>query len=306
MVLTMRVGVFIFYMFACCAVANPAPLDETPTSAPPGMTLVPGGTFTMGTAEGFPFEGPPHRVTIRPFFLDQCEVTIEKFQDFTSATRYVTEAERIGWSGVFRAAKGEWEPVAGADWVHPEGPGTTASLSHPVVHMTYADAQAYAAWAGKRLPTEAEWEFAAGGATGRRFPWGEELMPGGRPAGNWWQGNFPNEDTGEDGFRGLAPVGSYAAGAFNLHDMGGNAWEWCRDWFSPRYYRSCSLENPTGPTSGAERVMRGGSWMCSVNFCQGYRVAARGHTPPDSSLNNLGFRCAQDASTAPGNTQHQH
>ena len=259
------------------------------------MALVEGGTFRMGSDEEMPYEGPEHEVAVRPFWIDRREVTVGEFARFVEATGYKTEAERFGWSGVFDAADGEWRRGEGADWRHPEGAGSTAPPDEPVTQVSWNDAAAYARWAGKRLPTEAEWEYAArGGLVGRKYSWGDELRPGGRPAANWWQGHFPERDTGEDGFVGRAPVGSFAPNGYGLYDTGGNVWEWCADWFGDDYYARSPAADPAGPDSGEERVIRGGSWMCSENYCTNYRVAGRSHTAPDTGLNNLGFRCARD------------
>jgi len=258
------------------------------------MALVKGGTFRMGSDE-MPDESPVHEATVNSFWLDRYEVTVGEFARFVEATGYQTEAERFGWSGVFDSASGEWQRRDGANWRHPEGTDRSPAANEPVTQVSFADASRYARWAGKRLPTEAEWEYAArGGAAGKRYAWGDELRPGGKPAANWWQGEFPRRNTVEDGFPGRAPVGSFAPNGYGLHDMGGNVWEWCADWYGASYYSASVAANPPGPHTGAERVIRGGSWMCSENYCSNYRVAARGHTAPDSGLNNLGFRCARD------------
>jgi formylglycine-generating enzyme required for sulfatase activity len=260
-----------------------------------GMVLVPGGTFLMGADDEMPYEGPAHEVAVNPFWMDAREVTVAEFARFVAATNYRTDAEQFGWSGVFDVKTGEWGRVDGADWRRPEGPGSRAAPDEPVCQVSWRDAEAYAKWAGKRLPTEAEWECAArGGLKGRRYSWGDELRPSGRPVANWWQGSFPETDAGEDGFRGRAPVGSFPANGYGLYDAAGNVWEWCADWYADDYYESSPRENPKGPASGDERVIRGGSWMCAENFCSNYRVAARSHATPDSGLNNLGFRCARD------------
>lgn len=255
-----------------------------------------GGTFLMGSNGGHPEESPPHQVTVGPYWIDRDEVTVAAFEAFVRATSYQTEAERFGWSGVFHVATAEWGKADGADWRHPEGPGSTARPDEPVTQISWNDAVAYAHWAGKRLPTEAEWEYAARGGLDRRpYAWGDELRPGGRPVANWWQGQFPVRNTGEDGYVGRAPVGRFPPNAYGLRDVAGNVWEWCADWFSDAYYASSPGTNPQGPPGGTERVMRGGSWMCSENFCSRYRVAARSHATPDTGLNNVGFRCARDA-----------
>ncbi len=260
-----------------------------------GMVFVEGGAFAMGAAGEMPEEAPVHRVEVKSFWIDAREVTVAEFARFVAATNYRTEAERFGWSGVFDVKTGEWTRVDGADWRHPEGPQSRAKDEEPVCQVSWNDAAAYAQWAGKRLPTEAEWEYAArGGLAGKRYAWGDELRPGGRPAANWWQGRFPEADTGEDGFKGRAPVASFAPNNHGLYDVGGNLWEWCADWFDEGYYARSPAANPPGPDAGEERVIRGGSWMCSENFCSNYRVSARSRATPDTGLNNLGFRCAGD------------
>jgi formylglycine-generating enzyme required for sulfatase activity len=264
---------------------------------PPGMVRIPGGSFVMGTDDGFPYEGPAHRVRVSAFFMDRHEVTNDQFEKFVKATRHVTESERLGFSGVFDPKKKAWAPVKGASWRHPEGPGSSlrGRRRHPVVHVSWSDAAAYARWAGKRLPTEAEWERAArGGHAARLYPWGNDLRPRGRFAANIWQGDFPEHDLGEDGFSRIAPVESFAANDYGLYDIAGNVWEWTADTFGPDTYdRPADLLDPKGPATGEEKVIRGGSWICSTNYCTGYRVAARQKTPPDSGLNNLGFRCVK-------------
>jgi formylglycine-generating enzyme required for sulfatase activity len=263
------------------------------------MIHLPGGSFAMGTDHGMPFEGPVHHVTVHAFWIDRCEVTNREFARFVEATGYRTESETQGWAGVFDPAKHRWVPTKGASWQHPEGPGSTVARRSdlPVVHVSWNDAVAYARWVGKRLPTEAEWEYAArGGHAGDEFAWGNVLRPGGRAMANTWQGHFPERDLGTDGFRGLAPVGTFPANAFGLFDMAGNVWEWTQDWFSDDSFGAAEgLVDPKGPPAGVEKVIRGGSWLCSANYCTGYRVAARQHSPVDSGLNNLGFRCVRDA-----------
>lgn len=282
-----------------------------------GMKLLPGGEFLMGNAGDYGFladgEGPVHAVRLAPFHIDATCVTNEQFNGFVNATGYKTDAERFGWSFVFhghltpaqqatavraRVLGSEWWcRVDGATWRHPEGPGTTIKQrwAHPVVHVSWSDALAYAAWAGKRLPTEAEWEYAArGGLVQKRFPWGDELEPGGKHLMNVWQGVFPTRNTEADGHYGPAPAKSFKANGYGLYNMTGNVWEWCWDVFDAGYYRISPGENPTGPIAGERRVMRGGSYLCHASYCNRYRTDSRSSNTPDSSTTNLGFRCARD------------
>ena len=277
--------------------AGPATRPSPPAAgdAHVDMVRIPGGVFNMGTNDVFPYEGPVHEVCVRSFWMDRHEVTVGQFAAFVRATGYKTDSERLGWSGVFVPAKHEWTRGDGADWRHPDGPASDAKPNEPVVHVSYADCRAYAKWAGKRLPTEAEFEFAArGGLKDKKYAWGDQLVPGGKHMANVWQGTFPEKDRGEDGFAGRAPVMSFAPNGYGLYDITGNVWEWCSDYFDPGYYAKSPRDNPTGPTEGKERVIRGGSWLCSDNYCTGYRVASRMHTEEDSGLNNLGFRCVSD------------
>ena len=287
------------------------------TGATDGMRLIAGGELLMGTDDDYGFaadgEGPAHAVKLEPFFIDETCVTNEQFNAFVNATRCRTEAEKFGWSFVFyghltpkqqatavrlRVQGSEWWcRVDGATWRHPEGPGTNIKQrwEFPVVHVSWNDARAYATWAGKRLPTEAEWECAArGGLVQKRFPWGDELEPGGRHFMNVWQGNFPEENTCADGHYGPAPARSFKANDFGPYNMTGNVWEWCWDWFDATYYRASPREHPTGPAAGERRVMRGGSYLCHASYCNRYRTDARSSNTPDSSTTNLGFRCVRD------------
>ena len=246
------------------------------------------------------------------FELAPHAVTNNEFGRFAEATGYRTEAERFGWSFVFAgllpddfpetravAAAPWWRQVEGAWWRRPEGPQSTLGGrgDHPVVHVSWNDALAFCAWAGARLPTEAEWEYAArGGLEGRVYPWGDELEPGGEHRMNVWQGTFPTDNTLADGYLGTAPVDAYAPNGFGLHNMTGNVWEWCADWFDPHAYTRDRPDNPLGPPSGTHRVSRGGSYLCHASYCRRYRVAARNALTPDSSTGNTGFRCAVDVS----------
>ncbi|HET6611822.1 MAG TPA: formylglycine-generating enzyme family protein [Kofleriaceae bacterium] len=279
------------------------------------MIRLPGGTFRMGTdaSDGFPDdgEGPVHKVRLSPFFMDQTAVTNEAFAAFVSNTGHITAAERYGWSFVFHlflpggfaptraiACAPWWRQVEGASWRHPEGPQSTVDdrLDHPVTHVSWHDAVAFARWAKKRLPSEAEWEYAArGGLAQARYPWGDELMPGGVHRCNIWQGTFPLHNTCDDGFAGTAPAQSFEPNGHGLYNTSGNVWEWCADWFSQSYYRSAGRVDPRGPLHGHQRVIRGGSYLCHASYCNRYRVAARSHNEPESSTGNTGFRCARDA-----------
>ncbi len=281
------------------------------------MVLLPGGSFLMGTntGEGFPAdgEGPVHQVRLAPFRISRCAVTNAEFRRFVEANGYQTEAERFGWSFVFGGfvspkggvrVKGEaggapwWLAVEGAAWNAPEGPGSGVEgrWDHPAVHVSWNDAEAYCAWAGTRLPTEAEWEFAArGGLVGKRYAWGDELVPNGKHRCNIWQGTFPTRNRREDGYLGTAPARSFAPNGYGLYSTAGNVWEWCSDWFSRSYYAESPPQSPPGPSEGQSKVMRGGSYLCHESYCNRYRVAARSANTPDSSTGNIGFRCAADA-----------
>ena len=251
-------------------------------------------------------EGPVHTVRVRPFGIAATAVSNDEFALFVDATDHTTEAEQYAWSFVFaaflpddfpetRGVSGApwWRQVFGADWRHPEGPHSDLSgrSDHPVVHVSWTDALAYCTWSGTRLPTEAEWEYAArAGIHGATFPWGDELEPDGMHMMNVFQGSFPDENTGADGYTGTAPVDAFPPNGFGLWNMTGNVWEWCNDWFSPTYYDNSPRDDPPGPESGAQRVMRGGSYLCHDSYCRRYRVSARSSNSPDSSTGNLGFR----------------
>jgi len=264
------------------------------------MVRIAGGEFLMGSEDRFAYpgdgEGPVRRVRLRSFRIDRCAVTNARFSRFVQETGYETETERFGWSFVFAGLLPDdfpptrgvahapwWREVEGADWAHPEGPQSDIDdrPDHPVLHVTWNDAQAFCTWAHKRLPTEAEWEYAArGGLEGRVFPWGDELEPGGRHVMNVWQGVFPRDNTWADGFYGTCPVDEFDPNGHGLHNMTGNVWEWCADRFS------------SGTT---HKSTRGGSYLCHESYCRRYRVAARNALTPDSSAGNVGFRCVADA-----------
>ncbi|GMA65133.1 formylglycine-generating enzyme family protein [Alicyclobacillus fastidiosus] len=282
------------------------------------MIYIPGGVFLMGTASEDGFladgEGPVRPVQLKPFYIDACTVTNQEFADFVDDTGYVTEAEKYGWSFVFyqfvsaqtrksavkTAVQGTpwWWVVEGAYWRQPEGPDSSVldRMDHPVTHVSWNDALAYCAWAGKRLPTEAEWEFAArGGLVQKTYPWGDELTPNGQHYCNIWQGEFPRVNEGADGYFGTAPARSFPANGYGLYNVSGNVWEWCADWFSPHHPATGVQVDPKGPETGQSRVIRGGSYLCHASYCNRYRVAARSSNTPDSSTGHMGFRCARDA-----------
>lgn len=280
-----------------------------------GMIFIPGGEFLMGCndRDGIPAdgEGPVRKVKVDSFFIDPYAVTNQQFKEFVEATNYKTEAEKYGWSFVFYQLLSEktaknvkqvvqqtpwWTVVEGACWFHPEGVDSHIEdrLNHPVVHVSWNDAKAYCQWAGKRLPTEAEWEYTArGGLVQKRYPWGDELLPNGEHRCNIWQGKFPTENTEEDGFLGTAPVDSFQPNGYGLYNMSGNVWEWCENWFSPNFHLDDTKDNPKGPAEGEVKSMRGGSYLCHHSYCNRYRVGARTSNTPDSSAGNIGFRCVK-------------
>jgi formylglycine-generating enzyme required for sulfatase activity len=262
------------------------------------MVRIPAGRFWMGNDYADQLDQRPMReVAIDEFWLDRHEVTNAEFARFVAATHYLTTAEQLGRSHVFDPLAKAWKTVAGADWRHPRGPDSSilGRDDHPVVQVSGHDATAYARWAGKRLPTEAEWEYAArGGLFDAAYPWGREARPDGRYLANTWQGWFPDEDLGGDGHRGLAPVGGFPPNRFGLFDMSGNVWEWCADWYAADAYQRGAVANPAGPDEGRRRVRRGGSWLCAPNWSDGPKVSTRDSAAPDASANHLGFRCARD------------
>ncbi len=300
---------------------------KPPGPAPEGMVWIPGGQFWMGNDDPTtPDAQPVHFVEVDPFWMDRTEVTNAQFAKFVEDTGYVTVAERAPKPEDYPGAPPEllvpgslvftppnhavplenhlswWRYVPGADWRHPEGPESDIKErdDHPVVHVCWDDAVAYAKWAGKRLPTEAEWEFAArGGLDRRRYVWGDELNPDGKWMSNNWQGNFPNQNLHEDGYDRTAPVGSYAPNGYGLFDMSGNVWEWCADWYRPDYYAQSPEKNPQGPDSSYDpmepgmpkRVQRGGSFLCSDMYCVRYLPGPRGKGAVDSGASHVGFRC---------------
>lgn len=311
-----------------------------PGPAPAGMVWIPGGEFSMGSKDprgdvcggNEPMDDarPVHRVQLDGYWMDRTEVTNAEFARFVAATNYITVAERplraSDYPGVpaDKLAPGSlvftppphavplndafqwWAWVPGASWRHPEGPASDlrGRDHHPVVHIAYEDAETYAKWAGKQLPTEAQWEFAArGGLGGALYPWGNELNPDGRKMANIWEGHFPNENSKADGFAGIAPVATFPANAYGLYDVAGNVWEWCADWYAPDAYAKASgiSKNPVilsktasfdpGEPGVAKRVQRGGSFLCTDQYCTRYMVGSRGKGSPDTGSNHAGFRC---------------
>jgi formylglycine-generating enzyme len=278
------------------------------------MVRVEGGEFLMGTEDPYGFaadgEGPVRAVTLKPFWIDAYAVANARFAAFVEATGYITDAERYGWSFVFggllpddfeptrgAAQAPWWRQVFGANWRHPEGPHSSIDdrMNHPVVHVSWSDAASYCSWLGMRLPTEAEWEYAArGGLEQKRYAWGDELTPDGEWRCNIWQGTYPSHNTLEDGYLGTAPVTSFPPNGFGLYNASGNVWEWCSDWFDTTFHINGPRKDPTGPPSGQAKVMRGGSYLCHHSYCNRYRVAARSSNTPDSSTGNMGFRCVKE------------
>lgn len=296
------------------------------------MVWIPEGTFQMGADDSaFPDSRPMHKVALDGFWMDEHEVTNAEFAKFVQATGYITVAERqlnpadfpgvpvenvVPGSGVFMPTSQAvsldnplqwWRYVPGASWRQPQGPESSVQgqPNKPVVQVSYEDAAAYAKWAGKWLPTEAEWEYAAQGGRGQqKYYWGNELKPEGRWVANIYQGSFPDKNTGEDGFVGVAPVKSYPANPYGLYDMDGNVWEWCSDYYRPDYYQMSPAKNPPGPTNSfdpdepgaVKRVQRGGSFLCSDQYCVRYKPGSRGKGEYTSASDNLGFRCVKSKS----------
>ena len=325
-------------------ISNP---DTPPGKEPADMVWIPGGTFSMGATDPTTLKDggqepmndarPVHRVYVDGFWMDKTEVTNAEFRQFVKATGYVTTAEKkptpedlpgvpadklVAGSIVFFSPKQQvqltdyrqwWRFVPGANWKHPYGPDSNIEGmdNYPVVHVTYADAKAYAKWAGKQLPTEAEWEFAArGGLAGKPYVWGDQLTPDGKWMANIFEGHFPESDDAADGYAGIAPVAQYPANGYGLYDMAGNVWEWCHDWYRADYYRQIAMtndivNNPQGPDTYNDpqepgvpkRVQRGGSFLCTNQYCTRYMVGTRGKGEINSSTNHIGFRCIKSPGT---------
>jgi sulfatase modifying factor 1 len=309
----------------CCCPDRGLPEDPARDTGSPSLgelrladklVRLPGGRFLMGSddSEIWPGdgEGPVREVEISPFAIDATTVTNQDFAAFVEATGHQTVAEKFGWSYVFilqlpkawrkrgaglgYASHAQWWiGIKGAAWRNPEGPGSVINdrLDHPVVHIAWSDAVEFARWAGKRLPTEAEWEYAArGGLVQNRYPWGNDLQPNGKHRCNIWQGKFPVVNRPEDGHLWTAPVKSFPANGFGLYETSGNVWEWCSDYWGTTWDTSARGPNPPGPVSGETRVIRGGSFLCHKSYCNRYRVSARSKSTPESTTSHLGFRCA--------------
>ncbi len=338
-------GDSISYMQGGANAFIPTELNAVPGDLPlpSGMVYIPGGRFSMGMPNPVGMTGggngvmedcrPIHRVEVNPYFMDDHEVTNAEFAAFVKATGYVTLAEKAPTREEFPDALPEmlvagsvvftppakpvslndhlqwWSYVKGANWRRPEGGESSIKgrENHPVVHIAWEDAVAYAKWAGKRLPTEAEWEFAArGGLTGNLYAWGNSFLPGGKQMANTFQGHFPDKNSNEDGFAGTAPVKQYSPNGFGLYDMAGNVWEWCADWYRNDYYQSLAEKNPAvnpqGPPDShdpaepgvAKKVHRGGSFLCNDQYCTRYMVGTRGKGDWRTGTNHLGFRCVKD------------
>jgi len=310
-------------------------LADIPEIGRNDMRLVPGGTFRMGSDEHYPEEAPAHRVTVDPFWMDRTPVTNKMFRDFVHATGHVTVAEKVPDPEDYPGAlphmlyagsltftpppnpvdlvdwRQWWTFLKGANWRHPYGPGSNVNGldSHPVVHIAYPDALAYAQWAGKDLPTEAEWEFAArAGLDGAEYAWGDEFTPHGQHQANTWQGAFPHENFCSDGFERTSPVKAFPPNRYDIFDMIGNVWEWTSDWYTEKHEadaaKACCI--PRNPRGGDEedshdpcqpeikiprKVLKGGSHLCAPNYCRRYRPAARHAEPIDTSASHVGFRC---------------
>ncbi len=333
---------------AASALVPVAGSAAAPAVAPKGMVWIPGAEFWMGSDEPmFKDARPWHQVYVDGFFIDKTVVTNEQFARFAKATGYITVSEKTPRQEDFPTAPPEnlvagsvvftppshpvplndqfqwWSYVKGANWRHPEGPKSDlkGKEKHPVVHIAFRDAEAYCKWEGKRLPTEAEYEYAErGGLDRKKYAWGDQFMPGGKPMANTFQGHFPDKNTGADGYVGTSPVGSFPANGYGLYDMSGNVWEWTSDWYRPDYYHMLAASgqvarNPQGPSDSidpsepgvAKRVQRGGSFLCTDQYCSRYMPGGRGKGDPDTGTNHLGFRCVAppQAGTKHSNTSAQ-
>ena len=269
-----------------------ASCSQAPPPVPPsGMVYIPGGTTQIGSERGMPHERPVFRARVKPFFMDISPVTVQAFREFVQATGYVTQAESFGDAGIFNDSTKQWELVSGAYWEWPLGPDQFLALdNHPVTQVSWHDAVAFGMWAGKRLPTEIEWEHAARQGSSGQYAWGDALVENGEYKANVWNGRFPWMNTGADGYATTSPVGAFGATTTGLVDMGGNVWEWTEDW-----YRSYADRNEDfQPDSSSQKAQRGGSFLCEPGWCHGYRVSGRSHSTPETALYHVGFRLVED------------
>ncbi len=277
---------------------RPQPPTPLPLETVAGMVRLPAGTFLMGSPRATDHDAQPlHEVRLPSFWIDTHPVTNRQFEQFVQQSDYETDAEQRGSSLVFDRKLSIWREVVGVNWRHPEGPDSSlvGKQEFPVVHVTWQDAATFAAWAKKRLPTEAEFEYAArGGLADMAYPWGRELQLGEQYLANGWQGHFPDEDLGQDGYRGPSQVGKFPPNRFGLVDMAGNVCQWCADWYAADAYGTSLPEQPRGPRAGTERVRRGGSWLSAPNYGGALRVDYRDHALPSESTNHTGFRCVRD------------
>lgn len=288
------------YLFLLGLLASIVPASVSHGQSPEreGMVRLAGGEFLMGTPRPSPDDQRPvHQVHVVPFWADTAHVTNNAFREFIGETNYRTTAEERGWSLLFDHKQGNWQKTAGVNWRHPTGPDSSLAgkENYPVVHVSWHDAIAYAKWAGKRLPTEAEYEFAArGGLSDSPFPWGRELIPNRRLQANYWQGKFPLVNLLQDGYFEVAPAKSFPPNPYGLYDMAGNVASWCFDWYASDAYGRSVARSSQGPETGTERVLRGGSWASTAEPGAGLRVGDRDHAPPDETSSRIGFRCVRD------------
>jgi len=278
-----RILMVVLFLGSCSQTPSPV--------APDGMVYIPSGRTEIGSNSGMPHEQPVFRTSVHAFFIDSSPVTVGAYREFINATGYITQAEKFGDAGVFNHSTRQWELRAGANWVFPLGADhLPAPDDHPVTQVSWHDAVAYADWAGKRLPTEIEWEYVARLGSDGQYPWGDDLIQDGQYMANVWNGQFPRFNTNADGYETTSPVGRYGENPIGLSDMGGNVWEWTQDWY--RSYADRDKEFHSD--SSSEKTQRGGSFLCEPGWCHGYRVSARSHSTPETALYHVGFRLVKD------------
>lgn len=284
--------ILLLCLIVCIHVKCAEP-EEVYVAPPEGMVYVPGGETQIGSEKGLPMERPVFETRVRPFFMDTHPVTVAQFRAFVEETGYTTQAEEFGDAGLLNLNTYQWMLIPGATWAYPMGPdGPPAQDDHPVTQVSWNDAVAYANWKGHRLPTEIEWEHAARGAesASEKYAWGDVLYVAGEAMANTWDGTFPVSNTEEDGFVFTSPVGQFGKTPLGLTDMGGNVWEWTDSWYRSYQERKKAF----APNAQSERVQRGGSFLCHADYCHGYRVSARSHSTPETSLFHVGFRTVKD------------